>query len=82
MKHPCEVGMVAALASGGRGYGQGSRGDSRRSVIHTAAARWRGAAVTACSHHTPRGDVRMGGTAQVHRAKGSQSLVRSGQGEG
>lgn len=42
MKHPYEVGMAAALASGGRGYGQGSRGEACISVIHTAAARWRG----------------------------------------
>ena len=46
MKRPYEVGLAAALALGGHGYGQGSRGDAHRSVIHTAAARWRGAAAT------------------------------------
>ena len=64
MKRPCEVGMAAALASGGHGYAQGSGGDVCRRVIHTVAARWRGAAVTTCSHHTPRGDARLDGRAQ------------------
>ena len=81
MKHPYEVGMAAASASGGRGYGQGSRGEAHKCDPHCGRSLER-AAVTTCSHHSPRGDARVGGRAWAHQAEGNQRLVQRGQGEG